>query len=162
MPSHYLNQCWLIVNCTLRNKLQWIFFIKMQNFSFTKMHLNISSVKWWLFCPGEIWWCHQMETFLRNWPFVRVIHRSTVNSSQKDQWCGALMFSLLCLWINNWVNNHEDGDLWCYHAHYDVIVMDEVRSYRISFDRNYISARPIHTRNENFVISVPIDILGNQ
>ena len=22
-PSHYLNQCWNIVNCTLRNKLQW-------------------------------------------------------------------------------------------------------------------------------------------
>ena len=22
-PSHYLNQCWTIVNCTLRNKLQW-------------------------------------------------------------------------------------------------------------------------------------------
>ena len=24
-PSHYLNQCWLIVNWTLRNKLQWNF-----------------------------------------------------------------------------------------------------------------------------------------
>ena len=24
-PSHYLNQCWNIVNWTLRNKLQWIF-----------------------------------------------------------------------------------------------------------------------------------------
>ena len=24
-PSHYLNQCWVIVNWTLRNKLQWIF-----------------------------------------------------------------------------------------------------------------------------------------
>ena len=24
-PSHYLNQCWNIVNKTLRNKLQWIF-----------------------------------------------------------------------------------------------------------------------------------------
>ena len=22
-PSHYLNQCWLIVNWTLRNKIQW-------------------------------------------------------------------------------------------------------------------------------------------
>ena len=25
MPSHYLNQCWNIVNWTLRNKLQWNF-----------------------------------------------------------------------------------------------------------------------------------------
>ena len=24
-PSHYLNQCWVIVNWTLRNKLQWNF-----------------------------------------------------------------------------------------------------------------------------------------
>ena len=24
-PSHYINQCWVIVNCTLRNKLQWNF-----------------------------------------------------------------------------------------------------------------------------------------
>ena len=24
-PSHYLNQCWNIVNWTFRNKLQWIF-----------------------------------------------------------------------------------------------------------------------------------------
>ena len=27
-------------------------FIKIQNFSFTKMHLKISSAKWWPFCPG--------------------------------------------------------------------------------------------------------------
>ena len=26
--------------------------IKLQNFSFTKMHLNISFAKWWPFCPG--------------------------------------------------------------------------------------------------------------
>ena len=25
VPSHYLNQCWIIVNWTLRNKLQWNF-----------------------------------------------------------------------------------------------------------------------------------------
>ena len=25
MPSHYLNQCWDIVNCTLTNKLRWNF-----------------------------------------------------------------------------------------------------------------------------------------
>ena len=32
-------------------------------------------------------------------------------------------FSLICVWINDWVNNREAGDLWCYHAHYGVIVM---------------------------------------
>ena len=61
--------------------------------------------------------------FPRNWPFVRGIHRSPVNSPHNGQWRGALMFSLICAWINAWVNNGEAGDLRRYRAHYDVIVM---------------------------------------
>ena len=41
--------------------------------------------------------------FPRNWPFVRGIHRSPVNSPHKSQWHGVLMFSLICVWINDWV-----------------------------------------------------------
>ena len=61
--------------------------------------------------------------FPRNWPFVRGIHRSPVTSPQKGQWRGALMFSLICVWINDWVNNRQAGDLRRYRLHYDVIVM---------------------------------------
>ena len=61
--------------------------------------------------------------FPRYWPFVRGIHRSPVNSPHKGQWCGALMFSLICASINGWVNNREAGDLRRYHTHYDVTVM---------------------------------------
>ena len=61
--------------------------------------------------------------FPRYWPFVRGIHWSPVNSLHKGQWRRALMFSLICIWINCWVNNREAGDLRCYHTHYDVIVM---------------------------------------
>ena len=61
--------------------------------------------------------------FPRNWPFVREIHRSPVNFPHKGQWRGALMFSLIYAWINDWVNNHEAGDLRRQHGHYDVIVM---------------------------------------
>ena len=61
--------------------------------------------------------------FLRYWPFARGIHRSPVNSPHKGQWRGALMFSLICVWINGWVNNREAGDLKRYCTHYDVIVM---------------------------------------
>ena len=78
----------------------------------------------------KLWWRHQMETFPRNWPFVRGIHRGPVNSPHKGQWRGALMFSLICVWINSWVNNRETGDLRCHRAHYDVSVM--VTHYRIS------------------------------
>ena len=63
------------------------------------------------------------KNFPRNWPFVRGIYRSPVNSPHKGQWRGALMCSVICVWINDWVNNRETGDLRRYHAHYDVIVM---------------------------------------
>ena len=57
-------------------------------------------------------WGHdQMETF----PALLAI--------VKGQWRGALMFSLIGVWINGWVNNGEAGDLRRYRAHYDVIVM---------------------------------------
>ena len=61
--------------------------------------------------------------FPRNWPFVWEIHRSPVNFPHKGQWRGALMFSLIYAWINDWVNNREAGDLRRQHGHYDVIVM---------------------------------------
>ena len=61
--------------------------------------------------------------FPRYWPFVRGIQRSPVNSPHKGQWRGALVFSLICVWINGWVNNREVGDLRRYCAHYDVTVM---------------------------------------
>ena len=61
--------------------------------------------------------------FPRYWPFVRGIHRSPVNSPHKGQWRGALMFSLIYVWIIGRINNREAGDLRRYRAHYDVIVM---------------------------------------
>ena len=49
-----------------------------------------------------------------------------VNSPHKGQWRGALMFSLICVWINGWVNNREAGDLRRQCGHYDVIVMQDM------------------------------------
>ena len=61
--------------------------------------------------------------FPRNWPLVWGIHWSPVNSPHKGQWRGVLMFCLICVWINDWVNNREAGDLRRNRAHYDVIIM---------------------------------------
>ena len=72
--------------------------------------------------------------FPRYWPFVWGIHRSPVNSPHKGQWRGALMFSLICVWINGSVNNREAGDLKRYRAHYDVTVI-------------HIFNCPLHTRS---------------
>ena len=67
----------------------------------------------------------EMEHFPRHWPFVQGIHRSPVNSLHKGQWREAWIFSVICAWMNGWVNNREHGDLRRYPAHYyyDVIVM---------------------------------------
>ena len=61
--------------------------------------------------------------FPRYWPFVRGIHRSPVNSPHKGQWCETLMFSLVCAWINGWVNDREAGNLRRHRGHDDVTVM---------------------------------------
>ena len=57
------------------------------------------------------------------WKFVRGIHRSPVNSPHIGQWRGALVFSLICVRINGWVNNRMAGDLRRHRVNYDVIVM---------------------------------------
>ena len=63
------------------------------------------------------WWRHQMETF------SALLAICAGNSPHKGQWRGALVFSLICVWINDWLNNHEAGDLRRYRAHCDVTVM---------------------------------------
>ena len=77
--------------------------------------------QWWgaLIHIDVMTWKH----FPRYSAFVRGIHRSPVNSPHKGQWRGALMFCLICVWINDWVHNHEAGDLRRHRAHHDVIVM---------------------------------------
>ena len=78
---------------------------------YVKNHYNV--IKW--------------KHFPRHGPFVKGIHRSPVNSP-KDQWHGALMFSLICAWINGWVNNGKAGDLRRHRAHYDATVMITFRN----------------------------------
>ena len=64
-------------------------------------------------------WSNQMETFSALLP----IWNSPVNSPHRGQWRRALMFSLICTWINGWVNKGKAGDWRRHRAHYDVIVM---------------------------------------
>ena len=80
--------------------------------------------------------------FPRYWPFVRGIHRSPVNSPHKGQWRGALMFTLICVCINGWVNNCKTGDLRRNRGHYDVIVMCAQHRWGIamSFDDDITTA----------------------
>ena len=61
------------------------------------------------------------------------IFRVTGHSPHKGQWREALMFSLICVWINGWINNREVGDLRRHRAHYEVIVMGWPSNRKISW-----------------------------
>ena len=101
---------------------------------FTEQYLSVesdttSNFTILIYHDDVIKWKH----FPRYWPFVRGIHRSPVNSPDKGQWLGALMFSLLSVWINGWVNNREAVDLRRYRGNYDVTV---ISIYAIQYNRS--------------------------
>ena len=123
IASHWLNQCWLNSSfVVIRRHQSYIeenehfgkYFqanseiSQNENKSFGGVHIHGDVIKW--------------KHFSRYWPFVWGIHRPPVNSPPKGQWRGALMFSLICAWINDWVNNSEADDLVRHRAHYDITV----------------------------------------
>ena len=71
-----------------------------------------------------IWWLHQMETFSALLAICAGNSSVSGEFPHKGQWRRALMFSLICVWINGWVNNRNAGYLRLYRAHYDVTVMN--------------------------------------
>ena len=77
------------------------------------MVLLRSDNQFWSICGVILDNVIKWEHFPRYWPFVRGIHR--------NRWRGTLMFSLICAWINVWVNNREASDLRRHCVLYDVI-----------------------------------------
>ena len=77
----------------------------------------------WRLLVFRAWWRHQMETFSALLALCAENSPVPMNSPHKGQWRGALMFSLIYAWINDWVNNREAGDLRRQRGHCDVIVM---------------------------------------
>ena len=111
------SRCLAVVNCKLsvsRGRLLWILGISLSAWLFMQLLIMNSP-----YHDDVIKW----KQFPRYLTFVRGIHLSPVNSPHKGQWCGALMVSLICVWINGWVNNREAGYLRRHRTHYDVIVM---------------------------------------
>ena len=110
---------------------------------------NITAV-WTNDNDDVIKWKH----FPRCWPFVRGIYRSPANSPHKGQWRRALMSTLICAWINAWVNNRGAGDLRRHRAHYDVIAKN------IDFDikRTQFQVEHINLHESEDTGSMPIQI----
>ena len=111
LRMHYRFWCWnLNIPVQLRGFLQPVSAQSLEIRVNENLSLSHDDVIKWKYGP-------------RSWPFVRAIHRRPVNFPHKGKWRRVLMFSLICAWINRWVNNREAGDLRRHHAHYDVIVM---------------------------------------
>ena len=177
--SHYLSQCWPRSLSTYGvTRPQWVdlvtmrFFCKPVSWEMLKTSVTQLYLKKWhlqlhpprLREPSElnsgsshylyhglhdavIKWKH----FLHYWPFLQGIHRSPVNSPHKGQWRGALMLSLICVWINSWENSGEAGDWRCYRAHYDVIVMNPGFDTEIGYLLIYVSLVTISVRSLIFM-----------
>ena len=64
--------------------------------------------------------------FPLNWRFFAGNSPVPVTSPHKCQRRGALMFSLICVWINGWVNNREAGE---YYIPVRLIVMNKANLY---------------------------------
>ena len=108
-------------NVRTHRALSWYFMIRYQPVLVHAYHCASANS----YHDDVIKWKH----FLRYWPFVRGIHRSPVKSAHKGQWRGAMMFSLICAWINGWVNNREAGDLRRHRAHCDAIIMNSPEAF---------------------------------
>ena len=111
------------------------------------------ALSWRTHYGDVIKWKH----FPRYWPFVRGIHRSPVNSSHKGQWRGTLMFSLICTWINGWVNNGEAGDLRHNHAHHDVIVMSIMAIKKSSTTPLFVHSCVHQRKHQNPASLAPVE-----
>ena len=68
------------------------------------------------------WRRHQMKTLSALLGICAGNSPVTGAFPHKGQWRGDLMFSVICTWINGWVNNREAGDLRRHRAYCDVIV----------------------------------------
>ena len=86
--------------------------------------VNIKPTEWTM-KSIQTWWRHQMETFSALLAICAGNSPVPDEFPHKGQWRGALMFSLICVWINGWVNNPDAGDLRRYRTHYDVSVMSQ-------------------------------------
>ena len=107
-----------------------------------KVHMSYILIIEWVFLFKQKWvyiWCTRLIHYWNdlwymmtssNGNVFRVtgslwggIQRSPVDSPHKSQWRRALMFSLICAWINGWANNRNAGDFRRHRVYYYVTVM---------------------------------------
>ena len=109
------------------------------------------------FCHNDV---IKWKDFPRYWPFAQGIHRSPVNSSDKGQWRGALMFSLIYAWANGWINYRYASDLRRHGANYNVIAMLLHNIGSASRSRDFTRFGPGGSTLSRFPCKTPIGKVG--
>ena len=69
------------------------------------------------------WWRHQMETFSALLALCAGNSPITGEFPSQRPLTRSFDFSLICAWINGWVNSRKAGNFGRHRAHYDVTVM---------------------------------------
>ena len=94
------------LHCPTLNK-DFLLLLFLTNIFFKENRdLKMPSTKW-----HPSWWRHQMETFSALLALCVGNSLVTGEFPAQRQWRGALVFSLICVWTNGWVNNKDAGDL---------------------------------------------------
>ena len=134
----YSNACVIIRTCTYRNTISMAWYktavtplLTHWNYCSLALSNGYNVLSCTVSCSGYIILphgpCHddviKWRPFPRYWPFVRGIHRSPVISPYRGHWSGAWLFSLICAWTNDLVNNRDADDLRRHRTNYDVTVM---------------------------------------
>ena len=66
------------------------------------------------------------------------------------------MFSLICAWLNVWVNNGDAGELRRHSAHYDITIMEYMYFKPYAIFQQILDVDKISDRNIN--VDVFLDI----
>ena len=105
------------------------------------IHMHDDVIKW--------------KHFPRYWPLCAGNSPVPGDFLAQGQWRGALMLSLICAWINGWVNNREAGDLMRHSAHYNVTVMDWLNAFEGSHRDKYMqSSSNDQMRTDNITCTI--------
>ena len=146
----------LLLNSTHVHPAPW-FNKKMSSYQYRKSHCGDKTILWPSYLHNGIYYTNKttslywIRALATSCAFPWVSDHLTMMTSWNGnifrvigQWRGALISSLICVWINGWVNNREAGDMRRYRAHYDVSVMWNVwahqschlwANYRIQWER---------------------------
>ena len=99
-------------------------------------------------------WRHQMETF------SALLAICAGNSPVPGEFLAqrpvtrSFDVSLICVWINGWVNNRDAGDLRRYRAHYDVTAVYSYVFFTWSIEQSDNQRKSIKTIHNKFVHQV--------